>query len=319
MAAHAPIMIAASPRPEVAKEWVKQLNTQLDVDSIEEGVYVCGGLSDPNIVYPPQLGEWRHKAQTYAISLARKDFETLDAFAAHIQQDKELPEIMERGRRCWYKWMDYPDKWKGEGMEQGRIILGRKSDGEDGDDKQPPTNPGSDQGCGSVPNGVQPWGGAASFQGPDPQGSFRGNQAQQEAAWQRGPQDQTSYSPHNPLAPPGYNGTGQSDQRGYNPSNPLATYEAAPLGPGMPQAWSFPGHDAALAQQHVPLGSAPTSFTSGAQRGQYEVSAQYGGGGIAPLPFGEAPQSQNGNEQSPFPNHWGTPPVGDPSNAQFGF
>lgn len=298
LAAHAPIMIASSPNPEKAKEWVKQLNTQLDVDSIEQGAYVCGGLSDPNIMYPPQLGEWRHKAQTYAISLARKDFETLDAFTAHIRQDKELPEIMERGRRCWYKWMDYPDKWKGEGMDQGQAILGRKPEGEDGEDGQPPTNAGPDQGAGTSPSGAS---------SPDTPGSFRSNQTQ------RGPHDQTSYSPHNPLASPSYNAAGQSDQRAYNPSNPLA----APLGPGMPQAWSFPGHGAGPAQgaqQHVPLGSAPTSFNSG-PGGQYD----YGNGGVAPLPFGETPQSQNGNEQSPYPNHWGAPPVGDPNNAQFGF
>lgn len=114
MASHAPMVFAATETEEEAYELGKRIHTQIDLPSITSGTYVCGGLSDPDRLYPPTEGTWQHKAKTYAISLARKDFATLDALTAHIRQDNGLPEILDRGRRPWYKWMDEPNSYRGE-------------------------------------------------------------------------------------------------------------------------------------------------------------------------------------------------------------
>jgi len=114
MAAHVPLCIAASSSADEARMLVKKLHTQIDVDSIEEGTYVCGGLSDPTTLTPPKDGAWSHKAMTYSVSLARKDFQTLDAFAEHIRGDNNIESVLQGGRRPWYKWMDHPDRYNGE-------------------------------------------------------------------------------------------------------------------------------------------------------------------------------------------------------------
>lgn len=98
MATHAPLVIATTKDVEEARKIAQQLHTQIDVDSIQQGTYVCGGLSDKDRLYPPKEGSWTHKAETYAISLTRKDFSTLDAFTAHTRGDKEIPGLLDRGR-----------------------------------------------------------------------------------------------------------------------------------------------------------------------------------------------------------------------------
>merc|ERR1740121_2539769 len=84
------------------------MSTSIDTESIVEGTYVCGGLSDPNMMEPPKEGDWQYKARVYVCSLAEKDTSTLDAFAAHVNNDDNLAGLLRRARREYWGLMDDP-------------------------------------------------------------------------------------------------------------------------------------------------------------------------------------------------------------------
>ncbi|CAK0905108.1 unnamed protein product [Prorocentrum cordatum] len=83
LAAHAPLCLAASQSPEEATVLQKMLDTSLDQEQIDEGTYVCGGLSDPFPTRPSADGTWSDKVKVYTSCLAYKDFATLDQMAGH--------------------------------------------------------------------------------------------------------------------------------------------------------------------------------------------------------------------------------------------
>lgn len=106
--AHAPAVLAYTNSREEADELQERMGTSIDTESIVEGTYVCGGLSDPNMMEPPKEGDWQYKARVYVCSLAEKDSSTLDAFAAHCMNDNALPGLLRRARREYWGLMDNP-------------------------------------------------------------------------------------------------------------------------------------------------------------------------------------------------------------------
>jgi len=107
---HAPAVLAFTNSKEEADALQERLGTTIDTDSIVDGTYVCGGLSDPNMLEPPKEGDWQHKARVYVVSLAEKDSSTLDAFAAHLTNDRALPGLLQRARREYWGLMDAPPR-----------------------------------------------------------------------------------------------------------------------------------------------------------------------------------------------------------------
>lgn len=119
---HAPAVLAATISQQEAKALQRILGADLDLDSIDKGEYVCGGLGDPARLHPPDAGTWKEKAQIYACSLAYKDFATLDSFAGHIKGDPGLPAVLARARRPYYRMLNDPP----EGAFNGREVIQRE-------------------------------------------------------------------------------------------------------------------------------------------------------------------------------------------------
>jgi len=94
------------------------LGSTLDLDSVDKGTYVCGGLGDPARLHPSEQGDWNEKATVYATSLAYKDFATLDAFAGHMKGDPMLPAVLARARKSWYRLLNNPPS----GAFDGRVV-----------------------------------------------------------------------------------------------------------------------------------------------------------------------------------------------------
>lgn len=105
---HTPAVLAFTNSKEEADELQERLGTSIDTESIVEGTYVCGGLSDPNMMEPPKEGDWQYKARVYVCSLAEKDSATLDAFSAHVNNDHSLGDLLRRARREYWALMDDP-------------------------------------------------------------------------------------------------------------------------------------------------------------------------------------------------------------------
>eukprot|EP00929_Paragymnodinium_shiwhaense_P067150 TRINITY_DN337_c1_g1_i1.p1 TRINITY_DN337_c1_g1~~TRINITY_DN337_c1_g1_i1.p1 ORF type:complete len:1453 (-),score=231.28 TRINITY_DN337_c1_g1_i1:87-4445(-) len=110
MAGSIPMMLASTRSQEEAEVCNEMLQTEIDLDTIAKGTYVCGGLGDPDRLHPPEEDEagWQEKAQIYSVSLAYKDFTTLDAFAGHIYSDPDLGRELRRARRKWFALMTDP-------------------------------------------------------------------------------------------------------------------------------------------------------------------------------------------------------------------
>jgi len=126
LAAHAPLCLAASQSPEEATVLQKMLDTSLDQEQIDEGTYVCGGLSDPFPTRPSADGTWSDKVKVYTSCLAYKDFATLDQMAGHLRDDDKLPMVLARARRPYWRMMSRPPDGAFVNDCDGGRIVGKK-------------------------------------------------------------------------------------------------------------------------------------------------------------------------------------------------
>uniref|UniRef100_A0A7S1QG83 Uncharacterized protein n=1 Tax=Alexandrium catenella TaxID=2925 RepID=A0A7S1QG83_ALECA len=323
----APAVIATTRNPQEAEYLQQSLDTTLDVASIDEGTYVCGGLSDLRRLSPPTEGDWSMKVQVYSASLQHKDFATLDAFTAHVFREDRIPEVFAKARQSFFSVMENPPRsafvWDLAAAQAAEAQATVRGPPQPVEMSARLPLPAASGGAPLLPTGSQ-WGVNPMQQqpmGPPPHGA--------------------PYPPSASISQP-YGGTMTANRDAYGWGRPTSAPPlAAPAGPP-PGSWRPPdsfspsggfvrtsvgrmpprswGHGSASYEQPPQLGiqTAPSAFSS-VPRGvqpppQACFSVSHGPGAQAPPGWGQmgAPPPQGAGPQSWGPpdqpmQHWGPP------------